>query len=441
MGIVSQEKLEDCKEKIKFEYDLDKIKETIDAVAKDIGRNHKIKGYRKGKAPLEAVKQVAKKYIMDTAKQKLVSESFEDILYENKWKPFGQPKVVEVLFNNKNFNIELEVGHAPSFDLVQYKDFELEKPSSEMTVESFKEKMKEGLCKEFGDLHILDDEDFVLLGDEVCISYTGTIDGEEFKNNTGKDVKFIVGSGKALDGLEDEIVGMSVNEVRKITLTFPETFPQKEVAGKECEFEVTLDSAMRKEPAEFGEEVVSKAGFKDMDLFDKTIEMKANEKIEEFEFVHYRAKINEKLLEVNQIAIPDWMKTEIANSLARMQNKKWEELSDDEKTKMLLDSEKKLMISFILDYIKEKEVEAVMSQEEVISTINANMHRFPANVKDQLAKGSNPHLMSQVSSEIQDEYLMRWLINQSVKDSKLNKKVEDEVENKEENKEEVVENG
>jgi len=432
MSIVSREKIDDCKEKISFSFDKERIDNVIDDVALNFGKQHKIKGYRKGKAPLEAIKQVAKKYIMDMSKQRLVSEAFEDILFETKWKPFGQPEVHDVVFNTRNFSVDMTIGHIPPFELAKYKEFDLAPVHENMNVETFKEKIKEGVCQEFGDIAVLDEDDFVLLGDEVCVNYVGKIDGEPFENNEGKGVTFIVGTGKALKAFEDEVIGMSIGEKREVTLTFPEDFAQEDVRNKEAVFEVELESARRREAAEFGEDVVKRAGFNTLEAFEQTIELKANEKVAEQEFIHYRAQINEKLIESNEIDVPSWMKVQIAKNSINIQEKKWEEYSEEEQNEFIEDAGKRIKLSFILDKIKEKEVDTVMSNEEVIGTIQANIHRFPQQVREQLASGKNPTLTTQIAAEIQDEYLMRWLINQSVKDSKLQEQTEEKEEPKEE---------
>jgi len=425
MSIISKEKIDDCKEKISFSFDKEKIDNIIDEIALDVGKQHKIKGYRKGKAPLEAIKQVAKKYIMDMTKQKLVSDAFEDILFETKWKPFGQPEIHDVNFNARNFNVDMTIGHIPTFEITKYKDFDLTPINEDMNVETFKNKIKEGLCQEFGDMTLLEDDDFVIFGDEVCINYIGKINGEPFENNEDKNIKFIVGEGKAIKSFEEEIVGMCVGEKRNIAFTFPEDFNQKDIRGKEAIFEVELIFAKRKEPVEFGEEVVKKAGFKTLEAFNKAIELKAVEKVAEQEFVYYRSQIVEKLLESNEVNIPNWMKLEIAKNSANLQEKKWEELSEEEQNNMLEDANKRLKASFLLEKIKEKEVETVMSNEEIMGTIQSNLNRFPQQVKEQITSGKNPKLVNQISTEIQDENLFRWLINHSFKNNKLQEKTEE----------------
>lgn len=415
MGIISKESIDICKDKVKFSYDEDKIAEVIDDIALEIGKNNKIKGYRKGKAPLAAIKQLHKKHIMDVAKQRLVSEAFEDILFDCKWKPFGQPSLNEITFNSRNFYVEMVIGYNPTFELTKYKDFDLESPDSSVNVESFKSRMIEAFCEEFGEMSPLEEDDFVLLGDEVCISYVGKIDGEDFKNNVGENVKFVVGQGKALKEIEDEIIGMSIGEKREVDIEFSENFAQEDVKGKKAVFNVELKSANRKTAAEFGDDLIKKAGFKDTKAFNGALEMKAKEKIAEHEFLFYREQINKKLIEENDIEVPEWMKMEITKNMVKMQNKKWEDISDEDKNLMMNSANDKLKLAFILDYIKDKEVETCLSDTEILGTMQSNIHRFPEEIRKQLISGSNPRLMTQIAGEIQDEHLLRWLINQSVK--------------------------
>ena len=62
-----------------------------------------------------------------------------------------------------------------------------------------------------------------------------------------------------IDGFEDGIVGMEIGGTKDITVTFPESYPAEELAGKDAVFKVTVKEIKEKElPAlddEFASEV------------------------------------------------------------------------------------------------------------------------------------------------------------------------------------------
>lgn len=90
------------------------------------------------------------------------------------------------------------------------------------------------------------------LGDTVNIDYVGTVDGVAFTggstNGTGYDLT--LGSGKFIDGFEDQIVGHKVGETFDVNVTFPEGYNDTTdaagntivLSGADAVFSVTLNS-------------------------------------------------------------------------------------------------------------------------------------------------------------------------------------------------------
>ena len=80
------------------------------------------------------------------------------------------------------------------------------------------------------------------MGDVVNISYVGTIDGEAFDGGSDDDCNLLLGSGSMIDGFEEGIVGMQLEETKTIDVTFPEDYDTEDLAGKAAKFEITLNT-------------------------------------------------------------------------------------------------------------------------------------------------------------------------------------------------------
>ncbi len=82
----------------------------------------------------------------------------------------------------------------------------------------------------------------VMSGDAINIDYVGTIDGVEFAggNSQNKGVDIIIGKAGFIDGFEAGLVGKEVGSTTVLDLQFPENYHSAEVAGKACQFEVTI---------------------------------------------------------------------------------------------------------------------------------------------------------------------------------------------------------
>ena len=78
-------------------------------------------------------------------------------------------------------------------------------------------------------------------GDIAVIDFTGTIDGEEFEGGSDTDYELELGAGMFLEDFENEVIGMSLDETKEFSVTFPEDYDE-ELGGKTADFSVTLTS-------------------------------------------------------------------------------------------------------------------------------------------------------------------------------------------------------
>src|SRR5262249_18982825 len=74
----------------------------------------------------------------------------------------------------------------------------------------------------------------------VTLDFDGRIDGKPFEGGEGRDVTVIVGSRQALPELEEGVKGATAGENRAISLSFPADGPNKVIAGKTAQLQVTI---------------------------------------------------------------------------------------------------------------------------------------------------------------------------------------------------------
>ena len=81
-------------------------------------------------------------------------------------------------------------------------------------------------------------------GDYVNIDFVGKVNGVAFEGGTASGYELKLGSNTFIDGFEEQIIGMSINDKKTITVTFPENYTE-ELAGKEATFDITLHKIYR----------------------------------------------------------------------------------------------------------------------------------------------------------------------------------------------------
>ena len=77
-------------------------------------------------------------------------------------------------------------------------------------------------------------------GDTIKLDYSGKLDGTAFSGGTATHASYTIGSGKFIDDLDKGLVGLTVGVETDIPCTFPESYQNSDLAGKQVVFTVTV---------------------------------------------------------------------------------------------------------------------------------------------------------------------------------------------------------
>ena len=80
-------------------------------------------------------------------------------------------------------------------------------------------------------------------GDVVNVSFSATVDGQEFQGGTGENYSFKVGEGQFLDGFDDSVTGRMPGEVYEWSGILPKDYANDPgMSGREAVYTVTVNS-------------------------------------------------------------------------------------------------------------------------------------------------------------------------------------------------------
>ncbi|MBA4789040.1 MAG: trigger factor [Rhizobiales bacterium] len=205
-----------------------------------------LKGFRPGKVPMGHLKRMYGKSVMAEVIEQAVTEANGKIVEERGLRLAFQPRVelpqdeAEVRGvieggSDLTYTVELEV--LPKIDLGNFKDISITRPVLEVsdaevdeTLNRLADANRPFLVREGG---------YAENGDRITIDFVGYIDGVAFDGGKGDDIQVVIGSNSFIPGFEDQIAGMYAGDQRTVTVTFPEAYAARELAGKQATFEVT----------------------------------------------------------------------------------------------------------------------------------------------------------------------------------------------------------
>ena len=258
---------------VKFEVKVEanKFNEALTRAYKKNVKNFNVPGFRKGKVPMNVVKQYyGVGVLLEDAVNFAIDGSYSEVLKENNIIPVDYPKidVVEV-GEGKDFVYTAEVTVYPEVELGEYKGLSVEKKTYEVTEEEVSKKLKE--MQEKNARVETKEEGTVENGNIAVIDFKGFVDGEAFQGGEGHDYSLEIGSKTFIDNFEEQLVGAKVNDTVEVNVTFPENYGKEELNGKPAKFEVTIKEIKVKELPELDDEFA-----KETSEFDTIAELKAD---------------------------------------------------------------------------------------------------------------------------------------------------------------------
>ena len=258
---------------VKFEVKVEanKFNEALTRAYKKNVKNFNVPGFRKGKVPMNVVKQYyGVGVLLEDAVNFAIDGSYSEVLKENNIIPVDYPKidVVEV-GEGKDFVYTAEVTVYPEVELGEYKGLSVEKKTYEVTEEEVAKKLKE--MQEKNARVESKEEGTVENGNIAVIDFKGFVDGEAFQGGEGHDYSLEIGSKTFIDTFEEQLVGAKVNDTVEVNVTFPENYGKEELNGKPAKFEVTIKEIKVKELPELDDEFA-----KETSEFDTIAELKAD---------------------------------------------------------------------------------------------------------------------------------------------------------------------
>jgi trigger factor len=250
----------------------EEVERRIQQTARELGRQMRIPGFRKGKVPPQVViRRVGREAVLDEALRSALGSWYADAIDGAGIAPVGEPDLdvpSELPAEGQPLQFSIEIGVRPTAKLGQYKGLEVGR--REPTVEDAQiDEEIERLRDRLATLETV--ERAAEQGDHVVIDYVGSVDGTEFEGGTGRDQLLELGSGRLVPGFEEQLIGASAGDERTVTITFPEDYQATELAGREAQFAVTVNEVKEKRLPELNDDFAS-----DATEFDTLQELREN---------------------------------------------------------------------------------------------------------------------------------------------------------------------
>jgi trigger factor len=391
------------------------VSSEVEQRLKSISRTARLKGFRPGKAPITVVRKQFGEQVHAEVVSDLMRSSFAQALSQQKLTPAGGPRIEPITMGPGT-----ELKYAAIFEVVpeiQVKPFDsipVERPSAEVTEDDINA-MIESMRRQRPVFTAV--ERPAQDTDRVTIDFDGQIDGQPFEGGEGRDVTVIIGTRQTLPELENGIKGASAGENRPVSLSFPADGPNKAIAGKTAELQVTIKRVEEQSLPEVDEEFCRAYGVEEggMDALRTEVRKSMERELGDVIRNRVRAQVMDALYRENSFDVPRALIDEQVQRLqvdaARRMGAKdasqlpARELFEDQ-------ARRRAALGLLMGQIVQAEGIKV-DRERVMTRLNDLVANYPNPEEVRRTYLQNADAMRQVESVVLEDQVVEWIVDRA----------------------------
>jgi trigger factor len=228
------------------------------AAARDLASRVKLKGFRRGKAPLPVLEaHLGKEAIQEIAIENALPRYLQTAIEEADLDPVGSPEVDNV-DTSSGLSFEAKLTVLPKVEISDWKGLELDVPALEVADSEIDEKIEE-FRKRLAPLEPVGRP--ARKGDFLLIDLRGEIHGEEVPGASLTDFSYELGSASLLPKLDETLEGARPGDILKFNDRVPvRPQPTKDTGtedtGREATFTVIVKEVRERRPEPLTDEWV-----------------------------------------------------------------------------------------------------------------------------------------------------------------------------------------
>jgi trigger factor len=387
----------------------------IDQRLKQISRTARLKGFRPGKAPFAVIRKQYGDQVRAEVVSDLMRSSYAQAINQEKLQPAAGPRIEALAMppeNDLKYAAIFEV--LPEIKVKSPYDVAIERPGAEITEQDL-DAMIESMRRQRPNFTAV--ERAAQETDRVTLDFEGKIDGQPFEGGEGRDVPLIVGAGQTMAELDAGVRGAKAGDRKTISVAFPAEHPNKNLAGRAAELDVTVKSVEEQTLPAVDEEFCRAYGVEEGGIEALRAEVRKSMDRELAGVVRnrLRTQVMDALYRDNLIEVPRTLIDENVQQLQvdmgrRMGAKDVSQLPPREQFEE--SARRRVALGLLLGQIVQNEGLKV-DRERVLARLNDLIVTYPNPEEARRAYLQNPDAMKQIESSVLEDQVVDWVLERA----------------------------
>ena len=394
-----------------------RVTSEVETRLKQLTRTARLKGFRPGKAPYSVIQKQYGDQVRNEVLSDLIRSSYAEAVNQEKLNPAGGPRIEPVAVqpgDDLKYTATFEV--LPEVRLNPVEALSIERPTATVE-ESDIDAMIESMRKQrpvFNEVKRPAQET-----DRVTIDYTVKVgdDGTPFPGGDGKDVNFIIGAKRVMTELEDAVKGAKAGDARTAKVDFPAEYPNKDLAGKQAAFELTVKQVEEQVLPEVNDEFMAAYGVKEggVDALRTEVRQSMTRELEDLVRNRVRSQVLEGLYTANPLDVPkalvDEQIQQLQVDMARRAN-----ITDASKlppaSTFEENARRRVVLGLLMGEIVKTE-NLKVDRERVQNRLSDVAGAYPNPEEVRRAYLQNADAMRQIESAVLEDQVVDWVVGRA----------------------------
>ena len=406
----------------------DKLNGSLVQISKDV----EIEGFRKGKAPLNIVKQRFGPNALSQTLDELIKSTTNEVIRKNNLKPAIKPKVdVKNFGEDKGLEYIVSLELIPNFKLEDIKKIKLTKFISKVDENEYKKTLETFL--QIQENFEKKDEKKVENGDGVLLNLKPTYNNKIVKEALIENKMSIVGNKMMIPEIEQKILGTKAGDKLDFVCKFPRNFPDKDIAEKDIKVEIDILEVRVPQKKVLDDNFAKTMGAVNLNDFKEKLKKQMQGELDNVSKMVIKKDLIGELDKIHKINLPQGLVNYEFDNI-------WKQFNDD-KSKGIIDesdknkkeeelkkeyrsiAERRVKVGLILAKIGEDNKISV-SEDDLKKAIEEEILRQP-DAKDQIIKfySENSQALASLKAPIFEQKVVNYIFeNIKFKEKEISRK-------------------
>lgn len=392
----------------------------VNRALRKLSNRVKLRGFRKGKIPLNVMKQHYGQAVQSDVLDELLNKSIQTVMEDLKEVIYvDQPNIQSLpIGGNDDFKFTVELEVRPNIDPIGYKGIEVERPAitigdEEVNLELMAIRRQQGVSTP------IEGRDTIQEGDLVTFDFKALADDEELQDFQGENAEVRIGDSVAMPGIEEALTGAKFDATVVANVKTDDKFRVESLRNKTFDVEITVKKVVAQTLHDLNDELAKKVKMGEtVDELKANIRERLEDRLAHDARHHAEEDLLDKLLEQNAFDLPprfldqDLMQT-VKRQLQQFQNMDEQilnQLAMSMKETVRYERERALKSDFLIHAIADKE-EIKVENEDLQKTIEhqaMHMNATPTQLMNFLRQ--NQDALRQMMSTARVEKTVTWLV-------------------------------